>query len=63
MNRSSRKRLQLNSETLQRLGTDELAVAVGGNGQAVSGGSCIGFGCGLTGQCTLAHNCGGAVPP
>jgi hypothetical protein len=63
MNSSARKRLQLNSETLQRLGADELVVAVGGKAQAGSGGSCLGFGCGLTGQCTVADNCGGAVPP
>jgi hypothetical protein len=65
MNRSARRRLQLNSETLQRLGADELVVAVGGKApaKAGSGGSCVGVGCGLTGQCTVAHNCGGAVPP
>lgn len=62
MKNASRKRLQLSSETLQRIGADELVVALGGAAaNPVSGGSCAGFGCGLTGHCTKAQNCGGHV--
>lgn len=59
----ARKQLSLNTETLLRLNPEQLLEAAGGaNPGPVSGGTCAGFTCGVSWQCTNMGNCGGWQP-
>jgi len=58
MKKHHRKQLTLDTETLQRLDAGKLADAVGGQGP-VSGGTCAGFTCVVSRQCTNVINCTG----
>jgi len=61
MKKHARKQLSLNTETLQRLDPQQLVDAAGGQEPTVhvSGGTCAGFTCIVSRQCTNIRNCGG----